>query len=323
MRRYGAPGRASTWRRARQDRRERCAAASRGNGIIRKGLSPPRKAQMTPRNAKHFYVYVADMQIAKAIAVHDGMVLLPASTPSTLTGSLHSIRDLTQLGMASLYLPLVTAQIKIRYLHQDDIPVLTSRALRTILLLGALFDRHVATPLMGFKPMEEMCSAGDVRVAINHLFPLPKDSKGPLSPSEAAWVETHGTGMNVLLSGSMAFNTSVHCLATHAWHTAPRAQFALIWAGIEALFYQRKGNTPHIAHLASLFLHPKDAAQRCETESAARLLYAHRSSAVHGNELDTETHQHIPASADLLRKLLFRCIETGNLPGSTHPTNRC
>ncbi|RYH18505.1 MAG: hypothetical protein EON54_27435 [Alcaligenaceae bacterium] len=105
----------------------------------------------------------------------------------------------------------------------------------------------------------------------------------------------------------------MHCIATYHWHTLPRAQLALLWAGIEGLFGVDSEISFRVSLYAARFLSVDRAEQR-RIFDAVRSLYGVRSKAVHGGKLKGNSRQSVTDSVALLGQLLRTCIEKEQLP---------
>ncbi|EGY25570.1 hypothetical protein DA2_2178 [Desulfovibrio sp. A2] len=269
---------------------------------------------MAPLEFRLRYLYLAGLHVPRAIPLQEGVELLPASPPPALLDSLRDDPDLTRLGLMCLYLPFVGAQFHISCRRPQDFAPLTQNCMWDALLMGALFDRSTSINLQSDVPLEEVKSSGQIDIASNHRLPTPNSRAKSLQATETAWICRHYTQARHLLSSNMAFTTSTHCLASHAWHASPRAQLTLLWSGIEALFAPRSGTSLMLCQCISRFLHPADEKLGEKRLAAVRRLYAQRSTAVHGCEITQDTQSAVRDSAELLRTLLFRCVETDRIP---------
>ena len=111
-----------------------------------------------------------------------------------------------------------------------------------------------------------------------------------------------------------AFQTAVHSLASYHWHPHPRTQLALIWSGIEALFGIDSELAFRISLYTARFLAPSDGSERSTVFASVKQLYKLRSKAVHGSDMKGDLQRAVEESADLLRRLVRRCIENNQLP---------
>lgn len=270
---------------------------------------------MAPTEFRHRYLYLAGLHVPRVIPLQEGVELLPASPLTALPDSYRDDPDLTRLGLMCLYLPFVGAQFHISCRRPQDVVPLTQNCMWDALLMGALFNRSTSINLQSDVPLEEVKSSGQIQIASNHPFPLPNNRAESLQATEIRWIYQHYPQARHLLSSNIAFITSTHCLASHAWHASPRAQLTLVWAGIEALFAPRSGTSSMLCQYISRFLHPADDKLEEERLAALRQLYVQRSKVVHGDEVTQDSQSAVRDSAEVLRALLFRCVETGRFPG--------
>lgn len=146
----------------------------------------------------------------------------------------------------------------------------------------------------------------------NRVFDPPEDDGYALSEEDCVWLENNFVKGQALLE-EHRFQTAVHCIATYHWHTLPRAQLALLWAGIEGLF----GVDSEISFRVSLYAARFLAIQRAEQKmifDGVRSLYGVRSKAVHGGKLKGNPRQSVTDSVALLGRLVRACIEREQLP---------
>ena len=139
------------------------------------------------------------------------------------------------------------------------------------------------------------------------------ESEHLIEETDASWTESYFPAARRLLD-KPGFQTAVHCLATYRWHTHPRARLALIWAGIEGLFGIESELSFRLSLYAARFLAPGDPAHMKVVFSDVRRLYGKRSAAVHGSRLKGETSTFVDDSAQLLQRLVRRCVVAGHLP---------
>jgi hypothetical protein len=89
---------------------------------------------------------------------------------------------------------------------------------------------------------------------------------------------------------------------------------AVLWAGIEGMFGASSEIRFRIRLYISRFLHPEDDDNRKVTFESVKKLYNSRSSAVHGSKVKGDIGQAVDDSAELLKKLINKCIESRAIP---------
>ena len=94
----------------------------------------------------------------------------------------------------------------------------------------------------------------------------------------------------------------------------PRIKMAVLWAGVEGMFGASSEIRFRISLYISRFLHPGNADERKVTFNAVKKLYNSRSSAVHGSKVKSDLGQAVDESAELLRKIVRKCIESRAIP---------
>ena len=109
------------------------------------------------------------------------------------------------------------------------------------------------------------------------------------------------------------FRNAIHCLASYKWHPLPRAQLAILWAGIEGLFDTESEITFRLSLYISNFL-LSDKNEKEEKFIQIKKLYNYRSAAVHGSRIKENQKNVVNDSAFLLREIVIKCIDDNTLP---------
>jgi len=133
-----------------------------------------------------------------------------------------------------------------------------------------------------------------------------------ITDENVAWLYQYFNNAKSLLEHN-SFMIAVHSMATYRWHSMPRIQLAIIWAGIESLFSVSSEIVFRISLYVAHFL-SDDVNEAKLIFQEIKGLYKARSSAVHGGKIKGETFDLVENSAGILKKLIIKCIETKGLP---------
>jgi hypothetical protein len=134
-----------------------------------------------------------------------------------------------------------------------------------------------------------------------------------MTPDEATWIESNIASARSLLD-KPAFQSAIHCLATYRWHSLPRVQLAVLWAGIEGLFGVDSEIVFRLSLYTARYLEPDNERHRSQIFATVKRVYKQRSAAVHGAKIKGNLEVGITDSATLLLRLLRKCVEDGELP---------
>ena len=215
--------------------------------------------------------------------------------------------------IAVLVAPLIRSQLHITAPNPEQLAVLAWNAQWDCLLLGALFDRDVLWNLQSDASADKIAPGTSLKVTNRHLSGVNDERVQQLTRDDETWLATHFETARTLLEKN-AFQTAVHLLASYHWHPHPRTQLALIWSGIEALFGIDSELVFRISLYTARFLAPSDESERSKVFASVKQLYKLRSKAVHGSDMKGDLQRAVEESADLLRRLVRRCVENNQLP---------
>src|SRR5436190_23926908 len=100
-----------------------------------------------------------------------------------------------------------------------------------------------------------------INISNYHLSGFHIKGEYELTASDKEWLEKHFKPARMLLANP-SFQTAAHSLASFRWHTHARAQLALIWSGIEALFGIESEIVFRVSLYTARFLEPDDETER-------------------------------------------------------------
>lgn len=262
------------------------------------------------------YLLLSGISVTRNLRLSDNVELQPADTthldlPTALSACSHP----DDIAVVAAFIPRTTAQFRIAAGSPRELAVIAWNASWDALLLSAFLNAEIGFNLQSDRPANEISADSKLRATNFYMRGITQAAPHTVSTDESAWLTRHFQGARTLLDNDR-FQTAVHCLATYRWHSLPRIQLAILWAGIEGLFGASSEIRFRISLYIARYLHPDDAAARKALFDSVQKLYNTRSAAVHGSELKGDTTQAVKISADVLCKLLSRCATLGGVPRS-------
>jgi hypothetical protein len=259
------------------------------------------------------YLYLNGLATDRSVRLSDTVELLPARAQCSADLFLNLGKSDVDISVISLFLPLVQCQLKVRGDDARDTAVRTWNAVWDALLLGAITNSDVMCNLQSDVPAEQLTITSTVGVTNYHLRGLSAGPGRSLSEAEIAWIERHFAAARSLLDDD-SFQNAIHCLATYHWHSLPRARLAILWSGIEGLFGVESEIVFRVSLYVARFLASDDRLKQAELFAKVKELYKLRSKAVHGGRIKSDPQEGVHESAELLRSLVTKCVESGALP---------
>lgn len=260
------------------------------------------------------YILLNGISVSSPIRLSDNVELQPADTSHLdLKTTLSACSHPDDIAVAAAFIPYISTQFKITASTPKKLAIAAWNSSWDALLLSALFRTEIGFNLQSDTPANAIGSGSVLRATNLHMRGLTKAKPYLIKPDESKWIAEHFISARGLLDNDQ-FQTAVHCLATYRWHSMPRVQMAILWAGIEGLFGATSEIRFRISVYIARFLHPNDA-NKCQTVfDAIKKLYDIRSAAVHGSKIKGDTSPIIDKSARILCDLLRRCAESSELP---------
>lgn len=258
------------------------------------------------------YLLISGVTIPRPVRLVQGIELLPVDDGVGPRPFLSKL-DLLDQQFALLLLPWVQCQLRVSGRGSSDVATRAWNALWDVLLLSAIYTVPVNCGLQSSCALERFTESSRLNIIHYRVFEPPEGEGLALKEDDCCWLETYFGCAQELLD-EHRFQNAVHCLATYHWHTLPRAQLALLWAGIEGLFGVDSEITFRVSLYAAKFLFPENLDQQRETFNAVKRLYGIRSKAVHGARMKGEPRDSVNESVALLGRLVRACIERNQLP---------
>jgi hypothetical protein len=258
------------------------------------------------------YLLLSGITVQRSVRLAPGIELMPLSewsSPRPLLGGL----DLIDTHFAMLALPWIDSQLKVSGAGSADVATRAWNALWDAMLLSALFDVPVNCSLQSTAAIENFTDKSRINVVHYRVYEPPAGRGLAIPEEDCSWLEGNFEAAQALLTGH-GFQNAVHCLATYRWHSLPRAQLALIWAGIEGLFGVDSEIVFRVSLYSAKFLAADDPEQQRVIFNDIKRLYGVRSKAVHGGKLKGDPLSSVAESASLLSRLIRTCIERRSPP---------
>lgn len=259
------------------------------------------------------FLYLNGLRVDRTLRLGDNVALLPASCSPSPDDMIAVSRSEIDLGAAALFLRSVVSQIHVRAESPKELSTIAWNTNWDVVLLSAFCNCEVICNLQCDTPAEKFSSKSQLEVTNYHLRGLSPGEPHSMTTDEATWIESH-IGRARSLLDEPAFQSAVHCLATYRWHSLPRVQLAVLWAGIEGLFGVDSEIVFRLSLYAARFLEPDDETRRSQVFADVKRLYKQRSAAVHGSRIKGDLKAGVTDSTELLLRLLRRCVDDGDLP---------
>jgi len=265
-------------------------------------------------NSQVTYLFLNGIRSASSIQLNEWVTLQSADMSHIdFETALAICKNARDLPVALAYIPLVSAQLVV----QGDTPEETARfawnAAWEALLLSALFNCEVGFNLQSDEPASSIGASGELRATNFYMRGLVNSEAYELTDGDRNWLERHYDCFSDLMVDER-FRSAIHCMATYRWHSLPRIQLAVLWAGIEGIFGASSEIRFRLALYAARFLHPDDESERQLTFSDVKKLYDVRSAAVHGSKLKNNVSETVASSAALLQRIIIKCFEVQAIP---------
>lgn len=259
------------------------------------------------------YIFLHGISVPREIRLSEAITLLPATCKPFREDIGAWTKNEIDEGVILIFLPRVSSQMRIVARDDKTHAIIAWNSMWDALFLSAFTNREVSFNFQCNSRAEEISARSKINI-INYAFRgLHSGEPHAVTESEADWLEARFKDV-AALTNFPAFQNAIHAMWSFRWHTIPRIQLAVIWAGIEGLFKVDSELSFRISLYCSRFLEPTRDDERKELFQAIRKLYAARSKAVHGAELKGDVNLSVEESAKLLQRLIRQCVESKGLP---------
>ena len=258
------------------------------------------------------FLYLHGLAVPSSIRLVEGVELVPAGRPALDPSLLNGMERDEDRAVLMLFLPRVSSQLRISGANAKETAARAWNGLWDAILVGALAGCEVTCNLQSTVPVEDLSEASKIHVTNHQLRGMGSWPPLMLTEGQLAWLQQHFLSARALMSDDN-YRDAVHALASYKWHSLPRAQLAMLWAGIEGLFGVDSEITFKLSLGVAKFLGDNPVEQRLIFQST-KGLYKARSKAVHGGKIKSDSGNAVSESARLLNRLLLKSAEIGRLP---------
>lgn len=260
------------------------------------------------------YILLNGIAVSQDIRLSENVELQRADTSHLdLQTTLSACSAPEDIAVASAFIPLITAQLKITAPTPKELTIAAWNSCWDVLLLSAFFRTEIGFNLQSDTTASAISADSTLNATNLHMYGLTHSEAYKLTDDDALWIRNNFENARQMLEHNQ-FETAVQCLASYRWHTSERVQLAIIWAAIEGMFGASTEIRFRISLYIARFLHPDDANERKRLFEAVKHLYDSRSAAVHGAKLKGNASCTVNESAEVLRNLLQRCIDCRSMP---------
>jgi len=259
------------------------------------------------------YLYLCGIKTSNEFCLRDNIFLVPHNGELNVDDVAKIVKSDVEFGVALLFAKSLSTSLKIVANNSKELAVSSWNALWDLVLLSAVFHNEVICNFQSNHSVEQFNKTSMLHITNYHLRGF-NSKTHDLTHDDILWLEKHfANGIKLLEQNP--FTVAVHSMATYKWHSLPRVQLAIIWAGIEALFAVSNEIAFRLSLNVSKFLSSPDSAD--ETHhlfKVVKKLYGIRSKAVHGDKIKAGESKAVCDSAELLHKLIIKIVEINSLP---------
>lgn len=260
------------------------------------------------------YILLSGLTLSKSIRLDEHLELQPADCSHLdLRSALAACSSPDDIPVVTAFIPRTEAQLEISAPTPKEVASKAWNSSWDVMLLGAIWGAEIGFNLQSDVPSRAISSETKLRATNYHMRGLSNAGPYKITENDEKWIQVHFQNARALLNNDV-FQSSLHCLASYRWHSLPRVQLAVLWAGIEGLFGATTEIRFRISLYISRYLFPKDESQRKSLFDKVKKLYDLRSAAVHGSKMKGDTNKAVNDSAELLRQLLRKCVEFKAMP---------
>lgn len=260
---------------------------------------------------KETYLYVNGIAPKKELCLTPNITLLPTSNKLSLDIVSKLLENDIDFAIAILNNQFISSQLKITASDSESLAIAAWNSQWDCLLLGAIFKCNAMCNIQSSKSIETVDLSTYMHItnyAMRSLF----EERYYLTEDDEVWIGEHYSKARLLLENEK-YSIAVHSMATYRWHSIPRIQLAIIWAGIEALFDVSSELNFRISLYAAKFLSQEKESVK-ELFDNIKKLYNARSAAVHGAKIKGNVNELVEQSAELLNRLIRQCAIINSLP---------
>lgn len=260
------------------------------------------------------FILLNGISVHSEIQLGDGILLQPADTSHLdLDTALLACSRPDDIAVVTAFIPRVRSQFRITAPSQREVATIAWNSSWDALLLSAVFRTEIGFNLQSDTDASEISARSNLRAIHRHMSGFNDVEPYTITGRDIDWISKHYGNARSLLDVDN-FQTAVQCLSSHHWHPNPRIKLAIIWAGIEGMFEVSSEIRFRISIYIARFLSDDNVGERRDVFELVKGLYNTRSQAVHGGRVKGDLPSAVAESANLLNRLLVKCVEKGSLP---------
>lgn len=257
------------------------------------------------------YLYINGLIINEEIQLNDNKFLMPIQSKVPLQKLSNKVKKDIDFSIVVLCSRTLNSQMKIINENPKKLTISAWNSQWDLILLSAIYKCEVICNLQCTHPIEAINDDAILEVTNYYMHGFFKESY-TITKDDAKWLNKYFNNAQSLLAND-SFCTAVHSLASYQWHSMPRVQMAILWAGIESLFQINSELNFRISLYISNFLAGNDKEKARQLFKEIKELYNKRSSAVHGDTIKGDLISHVEKSATLLNELITYVIGLGKV----------
>ena len=256
------------------------------------------------------YIYLCGIKPVRPVRLAENIILIPNTSSPKPNDMIDCVMkngsgDEMELGLLIATLRRTTAILKIKAKNEKQLAIDTWNAQTIGVLIGALLNCEVSWYFQANVSADNFTATTRISQVYPNMYKFPSAIK-TLNESKCLYLEKNIlTALN--LNEDKRFSNASNALWSYRWNPRPAVQLSVIWGGIESLFLIERGIKRNLSIAASRFITGGD-----DMVDEIRELYEARCKAVH--ELENSTKNLLNSSAELLYKLITKCVEQNSIP---------
>lgn len=258
------------------------------------------------------FLYITGISLPRILKLTESISLIPVNSSIDESLLLTTSKSKIHYGLALITLANVTAQLLVNDQDPKSCVIDCWNSQWYLMLISAIFDCELAWNFQGDTSFDCINDCSQIDIVHPYIGKTPHRKTRTLLESDLVWIETNLSTMWSLLDLE-TFSNAIHALVWYRAIFNASGQMAIIWSAIEGLFHIESELSFRLSLYISLFLEDSNRVSRKSLFDNVKTLYNHRSSAVHGKSKKVSAI-HVQESCSLLRRLVIKSIELGELP---------
>lgn len=261
-------------------------------------------------NEKVTYIYLCGINPIRNIKLSEKITLTPVTSSPNPDDMIDCIMkngsgSEFELGILIATLRCTTAMVKIECNDARELACLAWNSQAICVHIGALLNCEVSWYFHASKPADKFDAVTRVSMIYGNMYKFP-NTLVTIGEQQCLYLENN-IPIALNLDEDNRFTNASNALWSYRWNPRPAVQLSVIWGGIESLFLIERGIKNKLSTSASRFLSGTD-----DMVEEIKLLYETRCKAIH--ELKNGEDELLQASAELLYRLILRCVELHCIP---------